>query len=154
MADQTAYNRARPTQIMPAQSLVMTWHYTVPPAISLDDLLKPDFWSHVAVRLRPHNRVIADAEDGSWTATLFVRSVNRLSATMAVQSFMEFGEKSALSDSVATFADFDIGWGGPAHKHRVVRKSDGAIMTKGHDTSEDAGMWLKNHIAVLDRSAA
>lgn len=140
--------RARPTNLFPAEHTILVWHHTVPAEIGLDDVLSPEFWTHVAQKLRPHNRIIVDREDGAWTATLFVRSAARLSATVAVEHFKEFGEREALPAEPSA-AEYEVAWGGPAHKHRVIRKADKQVMEKGFDTPEQASAWLRQHVKAM-----
>lgn len=146
MTEKTVHLRARPTMLRAAEHYIVTWYHTVPPETPFDEMLKPDFWAHVAAKLRPHHRIVVDCEDGSWTATLFVRSAQRLSAVMGVLSKTDF--KGAIEHAPAAMqaSDYDVAWGGPAHKHRVVRKSDKSVVKHGFDTPEQAQQWVKNHI--------
>lgn len=144
--------RARPTVLFPVEHRVTYWHHTVPAETTPDDLLNPEFWTHVATNLRPHSRIMVDREDGAWTATLFVRSATRLSAVVAVEHFVEFGGRQAHPSEPGA-DDYEIGWGGPAHKHRVIRKSDRQVMEKGFETPEAAAKWLKDYILTLATAA-
>lgn len=145
MTDKTQWMRARPNVLREEAHYVVTWHHTVPADMPFEEMLKPDFWTHVARNLRPHHRIVVDCEDGSWTATLFVRAAGRLSASVAVLSRTVFEDAPALP---AAETGYTVSWGGPSQKHRVVRKSDSEIVRHGFDTKEQAAAWIKNHQAV------
>lgn len=144
MNDNVSWIGARPNTLQTAEHFVTTWHVTVSPDMPFDEVLKPDYWTNVARKMRPHQRVIVDCEDGSYTATLFVRSAQRLSAHVEVISKSEFGK--ADTGPVDGKSGFEIKWAGPSHKHRIIRKSDNEVIQHGFETPEAADAWLGNYV--------
>jgi hypothetical protein len=107
---------------------------TPPEGTTLDDMLKPEYWAHVAYRLKPDDMIRALPEDRSFYASLVVRTAHRLSARMDVVHYIERGEPEA--DTVA--GDYSVGWGGPAHRYRVIRNSDKEVIQHGFADKGDA----------------
>lgn len=136
----------KPTKLHEVGHHVLTWFHATQG--SLDDVLRPEYWSHVASQLRPHHRIVVDAWDGTWTATLFVRAATKTDAVVALMSKADMGEP--VQPSVDGYR---VGWGGPHHKHRVVRESDKAVIEHGFDTAEAAEMWLRDYLRTLNKAA-
>lgn len=115
-------------------------HAAMPPAGTPMSALKiPEFWSSVAPSLRPNSRIEVMPADGAYFVELIVRSVGPNWARVEVLREKEFISAASL---VAKIKDFKVEWGGPSHKHRVVRLSDKEVVKCGFDTPEQAGEWL------------
>lgn len=120
---------------------VITAHENTRP----EDLMEPDYWTHVAERLKPWDKIEARADDGSWYAELLVLDVSRRWATVHALRIDHLTTKD-LSLSKALSDDYAVEWKGPAHKFSVVRKSDGALLHEGEQTKAGAFQWLTNRI--------
>lgn len=107
---------------------------------SYEDVQKPDFWAHVARKLKIRDRIEVHAHDGSWFADLMVRSTSQVTVVVAPLQYIEF------KDSAAGKADGDglveIKFRGAA-KWSAIRKADKAILVEGLDSREAVEVWLK-----------
>ena len=117
---------------------------TIPIGTLPEDLLKPEYWAHVATHLRPWARIEARAEDGTWFAEYIVLSVDRTWARVRM-----LGKYNLTSQDVAlsqaekiTQSGFEVKWRGPNCKWSVVRKADAEVMKEGMDR-EEADIALK-----------
>lgn len=110
-----------------------------------DSLLEPSYWSHIADKLRPTDRIEVIAEDGSYFAELLVRSQGRMTAKVSVLRKVDLDPPEAASQTLG----FDVQWKGPHHKHAVVRLSDKSIMQGSFDTKEMALAWLALNARTL-----
>lgn len=121
--------------------------YFVTPAdgTTLEQVLQPVFWSHVAARLRPTDRVEVHAEDGTWFAELYVRDAGHLHATLVPLRVFEFD----AAERKATAADHEVHWKGPHHRWAVVRRSDGQLVKTECASREEAQMWLAGNAKTL-----
>jgi hypothetical protein len=108
-----------------------------------EDVLKPEYWSHVAASFHPTDRIEVLSEDGSWFAELFVVSCGRNWAKVCPLRFVE------LSESVPTEAQdkFKVVWRGQVHKHSVVRIADNAVIKTEFATAADAKKWMDDYEA-------
>lgn len=104
----------------------------------LTDLLKPDYWAHMAVLLRPYDKIFARVDDEAWYAELLVVSCSRNHAVMKLLLKTDLHDAPKQGDTEETFADYRAEWGGPAHKFRVVRVKDGAVLKHGMVTKGEA----------------
>jgi len=117
--------------------------YFITPAdgTTLDDVLDPLYWSHVAQRLRPTDLVEVHAEDGSFFAELFVREAGRQQATLVPLRVVEF-EKLKQEPSREGFT---AAWKGPHHRWCVVRLADGALIKTECGSKDEAMQWLASN---------
>jgi hypothetical protein len=145
MSDNVSWVGAKPHNLQTAEHSVITWHVQVPADMPFDEVLKPDFWTHVAGKMRPGQRVIVDSIDFKWTATLFVRSAQRLSAVVSLIEKHDFKDKIAHPAGEMNADDYEVSFA-PSHRHRVVRISDKTVLKKDFQTADEASEWLRDYL--------
>lgn len=122
----------------------VVWSAIPESGTTLADMVKPEYWAHVAKFLKPGARIEIQPEDNSWFAELYVRAVKEQSAVVQVLRAVTFDEAPQASASApAYFAKFS-----GAAKWRVYRASDNAVMAEKLDTREQADAWIADN-AVL-----
>lgn len=136
----------KPTKLFSAEHAVVVYYHAPEFGVSLDDTLKPDYWTHVAKSLRVGHRIEMMAADGSWWAMLLVRAVGRHEAVVQALQHVELGEP--VSVEIADSA-YEIKWRGPARKYGIVRKSDGEVIREDIPVKEQAVQWLQNHMKSM-----
>lgn len=123
-------------RIKPAEFVRTVWGAQPEPGTTLEEMLLPEYWAHVAKTIKPGDRIDVTAADGSWFAELFVRGVTPNAVCVAVLREVRFND----SDAPAT--------GGVTVKHRggagwsVVRDKDKVVLFEGGATKEDANKWV------------
>lgn len=123
------------------------WVATPEAGTTLEDVLKNDYFAHVAGNFKPFDKVEVRAEDESYYAELLVRSAGKNWAVCNVLMHVDLAPKSdAVPDE-----DYTVGWGGPHQKHRVVRKKDGEVLFQGGASADEARSWLTNHLKAIGR---
>lgn len=128
-----------PTRFRVAEGARNTWNVIPEIGTPLEAVLESGYWVNNAAKLRPHDRIEVDAEDGSWTATLFVRSTSKLGAVVSLLTEHKFDPM----DAKPAFDDYRVVWKGPIHKHAVVRASDEKTILQGSFDSKEAALgWL------------
>lgn len=136
----------KPTKIFPAEHTVVVYHHSPEFGVTLDDVLKPDYWTHVAPSLRVGHRIELLAADGSWWAMLIVRAVGRHDAVVQALSKVDLGEhEPALTED----SPYEVKWRGPAKKFGVVRKADSEVIRDEFPVKEQAIQWMQNHMKSL-----
>lgn len=116
-------------------------HVAVAPlGASLEDALKPEFWSHVAAKARRWDRIELRAEDDTWWADLLVYRAERLALHVRVISRLNLVGATKGTKEPELPKGYDVQWGGPVHKFRVIRTADSEILAHGM-TKEDAIAW-------------
>lgn len=123
----------------------VVWTAAPEQGTTLADMVKPEYWAHVAKYLKPGFRIEVMPEDGAWFAELYVRAVKEQAAVVHVLRAVTFDEAQPTSEAHALYyAKFC----GPAAKWRVYRTVDNAVMTEKLDTREQAEQWIADNAAL------
>lgn len=122
------------------------WVANLEDGTTLEDIMRPEFWSHNAARFQPYATIECRAEDGTWIAYLVVTGCDRTWARVALDRVL----KLTTGDVAATQAAKHVAkWKGPQHKWSAIRLSDGELLKDGFLTEKDAGAWIENHEKVI-----
>jgi hypothetical protein len=116
------------------------YHVTPEAGTPFEALLRAEYWAHVAIKLRPMDRVEVLAEDGGYFAELLVISTSRLAATVAVLSHVVL--TSADQAPATDEGRYDTKWGGPVAKWRVVRRVDNVVVRDGFANKDEARRFI------------
>lgn len=111
-----------------------------------EDVLKPEYWTHVSATLHPTDRIEVLAEDGAWFAELFVVSCGKNWAKVCQLRFVELSESKP---DEAPAAKFKVIWRGQVHKHAVLRVSDNEVIKGEFPTAAEAKKWLEQYEAEI-----
>ena len=123
---------------------------TVETHIKPEDVLKPDFWRHVASQLRPYDEIIVADDDCAWRMELLVADVWHCGARVVELSRVDMTaeerrrERCRRRPSRSSGAVPSISW-------CVVRATDGVILRGGLDNKNTA---LENLAAIAQERAA
>ena len=110
---------------------------------SLEEALKPEFWVHIAKKLRPCDQIELIPEDMAFYAKAIVIDADSLSATLKVIERVSLEEEAGKVSSIDQ-TEHEVRWGGPHDKFRVVRKSDGAVLARGFTSKATAFQHINN----------
>ena len=133
-----------PTKFLGAE-FVRTLHVANPEVgTPYADVLEPEYWVHIASRLRPFDRIEVVPEDGSYFAELFVQDAGRLWAKVVEPRFVSF-ETIEKNDPLN---GYEIKWRGSA-KWGVVRLSDNTAMKDGFSSKGEAEKYIRAHVKAL-----
>lgn len=138
-----------PTRLQPAEHYCAAYAVVLPHDQSLDDALNPEFWAHVASKLRQHDTIRVIPEDGSYFAELLVVNADRTFAKVKLLRHIPLDQPAA--DAEAPLVAFEVKWNGPHDKHTVIRKSDGEKLKTGFVEKPAAQRWLDDHLASMSR---
>jgi hypothetical protein len=142
--------QAQEKELQLTQHALLDYTLTVSEGTEFADLLKPEYWSHIAQKLRPHTIIKVIPEDGSYWAELLVLSCDRLWAKVHVLRHHDLTEVDADPEATASrLAGFEILWKGPTKKHVVIRKADGMIIAEAIQTKGEAQLWLDGHLKTI-----
>jgi len=127
-----------PVNIEQAEAIRMVWSVMPDPEVTVDDMLKPDYWAHVAMKLRPGDRIEAMPADRNYLAKFIVLGRDRLWAKVVLISYVVVYDKDEVPADEGYIVSFV-----PSQKWRVVKGND--VLTKDHDDKQSALVWLKEH---------
>jgi hypothetical protein len=111
------------------------------PGTTFEQVIAPIYWSHIAEQLRPGNFIKVLPDDGAYFAELLVRSVDRLSAIVAVLRKVDLVHVDALTED----PEFELKFRGP-RKWSVLRRSDSKVLFEDIETREMADKALGDYV--------
>jgi hypothetical protein len=121
----------------------------VEPTVSIGDVIKPDFWSHVAAKLHPSDRVEVTTEDGKWFAELYVVACDKTWAQVTLLRKHDLVKEK----KEPTNPEFKHVWRGANHKHSILRVSDDTVLKDGFDTKQLAVDYLNKHLETISKAS-
>jgi hypothetical protein len=142
--------RIKESRFMRAEHENTVWAATVDAGTPFDEVLKPDYWSHIAgpKKLRAGDKIEIYPDEGHYYALLYVRDVGPQWAKVHVISKTDFDLSEARQDE--RDADFYVEFKAPrTTKWCVVRRADKEIMHSGEVSRADAEIWLQNYRKAL-----
>lgn len=131
-----------------AEQMIQGWAVTVEHGTKIEDVLKPEFFAHVARALRPFAKIMVLADDMSFYAELMVKSAGATWANVEPLVVLDLTASPARDDPVS---EYSVGYGGPHHKWRVLQASASEPVSKGHESEKLARAWLDDHLKALAR---
>src|SRR3546814_5475300 len=84
---------------------------------------------------RQINKIEAYAEDGSWYAEALVR---RIGASELFVKVLRVEMLDDTRDEDAQTDTYEVKWGSPSVRYRVVRRADGAVIKEGFADKDEA----------------
>lgn len=127
-------------KIKPA-AYVRNIHVATPAAgTKLEDVLKPEYWVHVAKQFHVSDRIEVIPEDHSFYAELYVASVS--SAGLKVVKFVHHDFDIEALFSEPEDVSMYVVWRGATAKHCVLRKSDKHVLKEGFNSKAEANEWI------------
>jgi len=134
----------KPTRLTLSQHSVRSYRHIASIEDSIEDVMKPDYFGHVARSLGVGDRVEVLSEDGSWYAELIVRAVGSVEVIMGQINHVVLSKQDA-AELTAKDSPYEIKWRGPNALFSVVRVSDGEVVRDKLPSKDAASLWLKNH---------
>lgn len=144
----------------PAEHYNNYWAAALAAEHSLDDALKPEFWSHVARVFKPGDLVRIIPEKGDFYANVIVLATGRAFAKVKLVDYVpllpgaEGYEEQDVAEAEAgepDLLDLEVAYKGPHLKHCVIRKSDKTILKDGISAKVDAEQWMRDHLETMAR---
>ena len=125
-----------------AEQKRIVWHAEPAEGVTIQDMLKPVYWTHVAVKLTKGARIEAVSEDGTWFAEFYVKSANKIEAYVILMREVTLSKAIAKLKVEPKFKVDHVGGG----RWRVLRTEDKAELETGFKSKEAAAAWLEGHL--------
>jgi hypothetical protein len=122
-----------------AEFVRTVWAAQPEPGTTLDEMLQPEYWAHVAKSLKQGSRIEVTAADGEWFAELFVRSATANDVKVFLLRHQVFSEAKAPEGDLEAKHRGGAGWS-------VVRKSDKRVLVEKLETRGEAEDWIANNL--------
>ena len=129
-----------------ADFLRTQWCISLKPGQSREDFMRPDFWAHVAARVKKNDRVEILHDEGSYFAEVIVVSVEKLGVKVALLREHNLNE---LESTQVDQSEFYVKFRGP-RKWSILRQSDHQVIDENIETEGQA----KQRLADMTKSVA
>lgn len=121
------------------------WVVNAEEGTTIQDVMDPGYWSHVAALLRPYDHIEVRLETGEWVAEVLVMSQG---LNWAKVHILHKHELAASMEAPPASQRHEVKWRGPQHKWCVVRLADKQVLDAGRESAEAAHEWLRNYERV------
>ena len=136
----------KPNGLRLTESVQVSHTAVVEAKVTRKDLLEPQYWAHVANKLRPKDKIEVFSEDDSFYATYVVVAAEKTWARLHELSYHNLGQSQLSPEQQAHIRqDYEIKSRGPK-KWSVLRKSDRAVLQENMHSEADAEKWLTIHL--------
>lgn len=127
------------TQLKQASYARNEFHVTTGAGSTIDELLNPLVWAHVANQMKKFDLVEVVCEDGSYYAELLVTKAKGPEIALAILRHVNLAETDTSS---ADLGDYEVKFRGKA-KWSIVRKNDKVVIKDGFDSKDAAAAELE-----------
>jgi hypothetical protein len=141
------------TQLVSAEYQRQEMVATPEPGTTLEEMLNPEYWSHIAKRVKVWDRIEVRSHDGAWWAELLVRAVQPFAVRVHVLRVAKFDDNLKAAEQADLPAGYEVVNRG-ARGWTVIRESDREVLREREASRALAVMWLKGHLQVLGQAAA
>lgn len=134
-----------PAKLQPAEHYRTRYAAVVDDGTTVEDLQRPEFWCHVAGKLRQMDVIEVLAEDGSYFAELMVLKSGTGFAKVLLLRQVALEDTAQDDDESPVVAQ----WKGPHRKYSVIRKADGVILKDGFANKGDAEIFAREYAQTV-----
>ena len=142
-----------PQRMALAEVLRQDWVVNAEEGTSVDDVLKPAYWSHMSMNMNIYDHIEVRLETGEWILELIVLDQGRNWARVYLAKQHNLRRQEVQSPPVpANMVQHEVAWKGPQHKYAVIRTSDGQMVQNGFVEKVGAQEWLANHEKATEKA--
>jgi len=144
--------KTRPTPTLSPNGLSVAeykrrqWFCEAADGVLLEDVMKPEFWAHVASKMTPFDRIEVVSVDGTWAADLMVIATGRTAAK--VVSLHQYSFVGGYADMSRVNTTHEVKHRGP-RRWSIIRIADSAVVKEDIATREDADRILADYLKAL-----
>jgi hypothetical protein len=138
-----------PTRVTLDEYVNQNWTVTVEAGTTIEDILKPEFFSNISSKMRPYDHMRVRTDAGEWYGEFLVLSCGRVWAKLAPIFTMDLTSKD-IELTQAGVADgmeqYEVAFRGPHLKFCIIRKSDRESIKEQLQTKAEAQAWLASYV--------
>lgn len=120
-----------------AEHLRHDWVCIASEGTKIEDVLKPMYWSHVAVKFETFDRIEVREETGAWLLEAVVTRAERNWASVVMLNHYPLDTAEADIDETVG-AQHQVKWCGPVNKWCILRKGTGQTIEMKIESKRDA----------------
>lgn len=152
-----------PNALQQAEFARLTYAVSLPEGTQLKTILAPNYWMHVAAKLKPKTRIEVTTDDNAFFAELYVVACDRTWAKVVVLRMVDFrGEKKAQEPEKEvngiTIDEFNtelhyVDYVNGQSKGRVILREGKVVVKEGFGSKKEAADWMRQHEAALAKQS-
>lgn len=116
---------------------------------NIADLEKAKTWLPIEAKVNRYDLIEAVTCDGDSYMEFIVLSKSKSGVKVKLKSRTDLSDEVKPIVSKATTDSFEVSYGGPNGKYRVIRKSDKVKVSEQFERKEDAEKWLQDNEKIL-----
>lgn len=138
----------QPVLLQQAQAVEQRWYARVPAHVSAQDIMRSDFWKHVARRVKLDALITCRSDAGLFDIDL--RVVQHTGDMIGVQAIRVAIFEKKIVNPIPEDA-FEVKHI-PNKGHGVRNKATGTWLVEGLPSGDVARQWLKDHLAAQTKN--
>lgn len=152
-----------PNALQQAEFARLTYAVNLPEGTQLKTILEPNYWMHVAAKLKPRTRIEVTTDDHAFYAELYVVACDRTWAKVVVLRMVDFrGEKKPQEPKKVangiTLDEFNtekhyVDYVNGQSKGRVILREGKVVVKEGFNNKKEAADWMHQHEAELAKQS-
>lgn len=131
-----------PSRMKHAEHTRNEWTIDAEVGTTIEDVMEPSYYAHMAEQMQPFDHVNVRMDDGSWVAYLIVAGTGRNWARVRLDRKIEM---TVDQDTPAETVRHRVEWKGPHFKWSVIRVADGEKVKEGCASKAEAAAWMVEH---------
>jgi len=135
-----APRRALEANFQQAEFKRTVWHLQLREGESREDILRPDFWTHIRSRVKQNDHIEITHEHANYFAELIVIASDSIGLRVA---FLRELDLSKLESSSVDEGDYMVKFRGP-RKFSIIRRSDNVVIEENIATEGMAKQRLRD----------
>jgi len=137
-------NKAHPSRVSEVGYRIRHLSVEVPVDHTKEDVLAREYWANCVTHVNNYDKLCLDWVDGSkyWELKVIDKGDNWVQVHPVTSEPIDY---DSASESENVYEDFEVKYLNPTDRCGVIRKSDGAILTKDHISKASARAWLLEH---------
>lgn len=132
-----------PIRMQLAEHKRNVWDVTVEQNVSIPMMEDPQFWAHIAEKLKPKDKIEVTDDEMSFYAEFIVIAAERSWAHVRRLSLVPLISPEDVPQDVDV--GYTMKWRGPYHLWSVIRTSDHAVIKSGMQR-EECKVWLDEYL--------
>ena len=132
------------SRIKPADFVRTVYRVNAEHGTTVEDLQRPEYWSHVSAQLKVGDIVEVAAEDNAFFAVFLVVAATQQFAKVELLS-EKVMEARKPKDDLEEHPDYERRWMGPRGKFSIFRRVDNVEMAKELPDKAAVRDWLEQH---------
>ena len=109
-----------------------------------EDVLKPEFWTHVARGIKSGTELRVIPKGGAWYGRYLVTFADQAQVRLKELEYVLLDETPP--DVVNSDGKFEVKWAGPVALWRIIRKEDKHLMREKMASRQEAYNWMNTNL--------